>query len=286
MALNVALRDGGKTNEEGFSRLLNKLAGTLNEGAVQSTDFAVTEKGTPNMSVDVAVGDIVIPYQTYLFHGWNTAVVNVVIAASDVSNGRLSRIVAYVDLSVVSSASANNPGALKVKEVAGTASGSPVQPNDAAVQSSVGSGNPWTELALVTVDAGATTIVNAKIANRRARFLLGGAGAMPPFCVNGTLVVQNGGFMPNWIVPPGVAVINRLDSVMLTGPTGSAATFRLYNVTQAHAIGSISISAGQRIGSTTIMDFPEVANGDEIRFDCTAIGSTIAGADVTVQPSA
>ena len=285
MGFFVAVRDGGKTSEQGATRLLNKLAGSYNKGSIGLADLKVAPNGTPNMHVFPAAGDIFIPYQTYGFHAWNDSTTDLTLAASDASHARKSRIVAYIDLTVVSSASSNNPGACVIKEVAGTPASSPAEPNDSAVQSSVGSGNPWIELAMVDVLANATTITSDKITDRRSKFVLGGSGAMPPFSVVGSLVVANN-LGPEWIVPPGIVAINRLDAVCSTaGPTGAALTMRLYNVTQSHDVGSVSIADGATVGSNTSMTNPSVTAGDVIRLDCTNIGSTVPGAGVTVQPS-
>ena len=61
----------------------------------------------------------------------------------------------------------NTNGVVKIKSVAGTAAGSPVDPSNAAIQSSVGSGNPWIKLARVRVAAGATSISNSVIDDLR-----------------------------------------------------------------------------------------------------------------------
>lgn len=174
MALYVAIRNGGKTNEEGATRLLSKIAGNQNAGIINSTDFEVTENGTPNMTLDVAAGDIVIPYQDYIFHAWSDAEEAITIPTADPSNDRIDRIVAYIDLAVVDDTDSNNPDALKIGVVEGTPAGSPVRPNDAAVESEIGAGNPFVDLADVLVDNGVTSITDSKITDKRELFLLGG----------------------------------------------------------------------------------------------------------------
>lgn len=280
----LATRDGGKTNEEGRMRIFSKLAGDNNTGRIATGDFSPAENGTPNMTVLLAAGDLLIPYTGYIYHGWSDISQNVTVDTSDPSNPRVDRLVAYVDLAIVSSTNANNPAALVFKCVAGTAAASPVAPSDSAVQTSVGAGNPWIEICEVAVGTSVTTILDANITDNRGSFTVGGGGALPPFSVVGSLVVANA-LTPNWIVPPNVNEINRIDAVVKVAPTGAALNLRLYNITQAAEVGTVSIAAGATTGSNTTITNPTLTLSDVIRLDCTQIGSTIAGSDVTVQPS-
>lgn len=173
MSTYTAFRDGGKSGEEAFSRLLNKIADTNNEGVVGTDNLEVTEIGTPDMSVDIAVGDIVIPYQNHFFHSWVTASENVVITANASGNPRIDAVVAYIDLTEVSSALSNNPDALKFMVIAGTPAGSPSAPLDATIQTAVGASNPFHRLANVAVANGASSIVTANITDTRELFVLG-----------------------------------------------------------------------------------------------------------------
>lgn len=199
----VGYRDGGKTNEEGLYRFLAKLF----RGGVPSVDtsptlFAVSQRAAgANMSVDVAVGDALIPYSTYMFPVFTDAVENVTVAAADPSNPRKDVVVAYVDLSVVDSTISNNPNALKFKAVAGTPGAVPAIPNDAAIQASVGGSNPWIALAEVAITAADTNVTNAEITDRRKPASLksrlwGGAlntlGHIIPNIADDTIVLESG----------------------------------------------------------------------------------------------
>lgn len=167
MALGTSNRDGGKTSESGHLRALAKMVnGDVIDG------LAVSQRGAgANMSVDVAIGDAFVRRSdgTYAHPVFNDAVYNQVIAAADVSNPRRDLIVLYVDYgNAVSTAVSNNTnGVVKIKVVAGTPAGSPSDPSGAAIQSSVGSGNPYTVLARVRVGAGVTTISNSVIDDLR-----------------------------------------------------------------------------------------------------------------------
>lgn len=163
MALYLQARDGGKTDEKGLYYHINKLF----PGQVVS-GFTVTQQGTPNMGVTVAAGSVMVPSgNDYPYIGWNDASANLTITTADVSNARRDLVVVYVDLSVVSSVTPNNPNVLKLAVVAGTPSGSPVDPNDAAIHAVIGASNPYSILARVTVAAGATTITNSVITDLR-----------------------------------------------------------------------------------------------------------------------
>ena len=166
MAEFVAIKDGGKTNEEGAFRILAK---AFNQEAVLGdTDWQVVENNpTPDASIDLTLGDGIIQKDGYIFHGWSTAKIDITIGANSSGNDRIDAIVAYVDLSVTSDPSNNNPGALKFKNVQGTPAGSPVAPTDGEIQTSVGASNPFFRLAEIAVANGFTAINNANITDKR-----------------------------------------------------------------------------------------------------------------------
>lgn len=167
MSLGTANRDGGKTSESGHLRALTKaFRGEVSNG------LAVSQRGAgANMSVDIAVGDAIIPRSdgTYSHPAFNDAVLNQVIATADPSNPRRDILVMYIDYNnAVSTAVSNNTnGVVKVKVVAGTPAGSPVDPTDAAIQTSVGSGNPFIKLARIRVGAGVGSVSNSVIDDLR-----------------------------------------------------------------------------------------------------------------------
>lgn len=169
---NVGYRDGGKTSEAGIHRITRGLY--TREGIILSGDLQVTQNGTPDTNVLIATGDVVVgstsPYTTfppYFYHAWVATSGLVAIAANASGSARVDCIVAYIDLSVVSSASNDNPGALKFADVQGTPAGSPVAPSDATIQAQVGGSNPWVLLATVAVANGFSTIVTANITDCR-----------------------------------------------------------------------------------------------------------------------
>lgn len=152
------------------------LAGT---GVVGSGDFYVTQNGTPNMSVNVAAGQIWIPgtlasttgfpnninaqtgyglpstfNEQASYYGWNNGTVNLTIAASNPTNPRIDLIVASIQDAQYSGS--NNQPVLQV--ITGTPAASPVAPS--APASSV-------VLAQIAVAANATSIVTGNITDER-----------------------------------------------------------------------------------------------------------------------
>lgn len=154
---------GGQTDEQGHYRFQTKVW----QGNVLS-GLAVSQNSPLARNVLVAVGDLKIDYNDYAYTAWHdTAAGEVVsIATADTSNPRIDRIIAYIDRGATPSGT-NNPGIFKLMAVAGTPAASPTKTSDANVQTAVGAGNPWCELATVRVNANATTISNSNITDTR-----------------------------------------------------------------------------------------------------------------------
>lgn len=168
MTVYLSNRDGdGKTNEEGHLRLLSKIL----EGQVLGADsLKVTQNSPLGLSVLVQAGEYRLETSggDYAYQGWLDDDEAVTITTPDVSNPRITVIVLYVDKSEVTApAPPNNPGVAKLMAVNGSASSTPIAPSGAAIQSAVGSGNPYMILAEVTVGAGVTQITNSNITDTR-----------------------------------------------------------------------------------------------------------------------
>lgn len=167
MSLGTSNRDGGKTSESGHLRALGKIV----SGDIITGLNAVQRAAGVNMSVDIQVGDAFVRRSdgTYSHPVFNDAVYNQVISAADGSNPRRDIVVIYVDYGETPSTgvSNNTNGVVKIKVVNGTPAGSPVDPNGAAIQASVGAGNPYSILARVRVPAGQTSISNSLIDDLR-----------------------------------------------------------------------------------------------------------------------
>jgi hypothetical protein len=167
MSLGTANRDGGKTSESGHLRALTKGYRAEVLGGLNVSQRAAGA----NMSVDIAIGDAIIPRSdgTYSHPAFNDAVINQAITTADPSNPRRDIVVLYVDYGQAPSTgvSNNTNGVIKVKVVAGTPAGSPVDPTDTAIQTSVGAGNPFIKLARARIGAGVTSVGNSVIDDLR-----------------------------------------------------------------------------------------------------------------------
>lgn len=184
MTVYLSNRDGnGKTNEEGHYRLLSD---SLQGQVLGANSLKVVESNTPAMNVVVSPGDYRLETAPgkYAYMGWIEGVETVTLAASNPTNPRISVIVLYVDKQAATTASPpNNPGIAKLMSVNGTPASSPVAPSGAAIQSAVGSGNPYMILAYVNVGAGATTITNANITDQRSTITLNSSVLSAPSIV-------------------------------------------------------------------------------------------------------
>lgn len=168
MSLGTSNRDGGKTSESGHLRSVSK---TVSGDVLNGLNLSQRAAGA-NMSVDIAAGDAFVRRSdgSYAHPVFNDAVYNLVISAADGANPRRDIVVIYVDYAVTPSTAVSNNtnGVVKIKVVNGTPAGSPVDPTDAAIQTSVGAGNPWTKLGRVRVPAGQTSITNTLIDDLRS----------------------------------------------------------------------------------------------------------------------
>jgi hypothetical protein len=141
-------------------------------GVVRATDLAVTQNGTPNMTVNVATGGCFIrgtlSANQGAYHLWNDATLNLNISAADITNPRRDLIVAQVRDSNYSGADRD----ARIIVVTGTPAASPVDPSLAALPNAL-------VLARVAVAAGASSIVTANITDLRT--VANVAGTIPTF---------------------------------------------------------------------------------------------------------
>ena len=141
-------------------------------GVVRATDFAVTQNGTPNMSVNVAAGGAFIRgtlnANQGAYHVWNDGTVNLSITAADATNGRRDLVIAQVRDAAYSGATND----ARITVVTGTPAASPVDPSLASFPNAL-------VLARITVAAGDTAINTADITDLRP--LANQSGKMPVF---------------------------------------------------------------------------------------------------------
>jgi hypothetical protein len=123
-------------------------------------DLLVVQNGTPNMSVNVGAGHVWIDGTESatqgVYHGYNDATKNLVVAASDPTNPRKDLVVAKVQDAAYSGA----VNAWTLAVVTGTPAASPAEPTVPANA---------VVLAMISVAALATTVTNANITDRRRR---------------------------------------------------------------------------------------------------------------------
>lgn len=133
-------------------------------GVVGLTDFQITQLGSPNMSVNVAGGQIYIPGGSVanqgLYFGLSDATTNLLITAASPSNPRIDTVIAYVEDAAYSGA--NNDWKLGV--VTGTATAGATLSNLTGAGSLAGFPN-CVVLGFVLVPANASSIVTADILN-------------------------------------------------------------------------------------------------------------------------
>jgi hypothetical protein len=237
MASYATNRDGNSlTNEEGHMRFPMQIW----EGNVL-TGLQVTQNSTPNMTVTITKGDARVPYNDYSYGAWtSSSTTGIAVTAADTVNPRLDRVVAYIDRTMTfTGADINNPGIFKFKAVAGTPAASPNTPNNSVVQASVGVGNPYIDLAELSVPANATDVVTSRITDTRT-FIKSLALANGTWPVGSVYINASDDTNPNtllgfgtWVafgagrVPVGIdASQTEFDSI---GETGGAKTHTLTN---------------------------------------------------------
>ena len=176
MSLAVSNRDGGKTSERGiYDALGAHLSGEIISG------FRVLPADPVSMNVriggeyDSATGvgrdsalirDGLRTYDVFIDDG---VAVTATVSAAHASLARIDTVVLYIDKGVARTKTLvdNTNGVVKVKVVAGTPNASPVAPDSAAIQTSVGAGNPFARLSNINVAANTPNILAANITDRR-----------------------------------------------------------------------------------------------------------------------
>jgi len=144
-------------------------------GIVNSTDMAVSQSGTPGMSISIASGwaAIVGTTQTNMgtYVAYNDAATTVVVTTADPTNARIDKVVA----TIADAYYTGSTNTVTFSIVAGTPSASPATPATPANSIS---------LATLAIAANATSVVTANITDTRVL-------ATSPFTV-GTNAVVNG----------------------------------------------------------------------------------------------
>lgn len=148
----------GSHSAEQVRRALSAIMGGRG-GVVQPSDLFVSQNGTPNMSVNVATGQVVVlgdeaTYQGVYF-AENRGDLNLSIGAADPTNDRHDLVV----VRVLDSAYSGADDEVSIEVIEGTPAGSPADP-------ALGDGSVFV-LARVLVEAAATSITNGFITDLR-----------------------------------------------------------------------------------------------------------------------
>lgn len=129
-------------------------------GGTCTGDLAVTQTGTPGMSVSVAAGWAWVKGTTSATQGmyqtYNDAATTLTVTTANPTNPRIDRVV----LTIRDAAYAGSSNDCILQVIAGTAAASPTAPATPASSLS---------LATISVAAGATSILNANITDTRTR---------------------------------------------------------------------------------------------------------------------
>lgn len=286
----------------------------VTKGIVKATDFLVAAQGTPNMSVLVPTGIAYIPNGSgsMIYCVELDASQNVNVANNASGNPRIDALVIKIDLSLTPDNFGGNVPSLVI--VQGTPAASPSAPDDTAVQSAVGAGNPFLRIAEVTVANGAAQIVSGNIADKRvaAQFKLlsgrfqynlstnklqfsndsgstwkdiGSGTAVPTFTVVGNLAT--GTSLSPLIIAPFNLTIIRASARVKTAPTGASIIVdikkngtSIWNVTPGNRL---SVAASAQLGTQSSFDTTSVLQDDALSLDIAQVGSTVTGADLTVE---
>lgn len=244
-------------------------------GIVRATDFAVTQNGTPNMSVNVAAGGAFIRgtqnANQGAYHVWNDGTVNLSISAADATNGRRDLVIAQVRDAFYSGATND----ARITVVTGTAAASPVDPSLASFPNAL-------VLARITVAAGDTAINTADITDLRT--VANQVGKIPtyntsalattaiPSPVDGQAYYLNLGttgegpywfngssYTRPWHMPWGAVGLHRL--------TTSNATAATHTTLQANGLTTTFNAVNNRNYKLTMVSHPQ-ANGGANSYTC------------------
>lgn len=179
----ISYRDNNSfTSERGASKFIHSILTSSSLGAGDSggiiNGFNVTATDTPTMAVKISSGTdtteteshCIIDFNDYCYFGWLAEDFTLTLSGASQTASRISYIVAYVDRTISYTESQNiieSPDILKIVEVPGSESNSPVAPTSAQIQGVVGTNNPYIILASVNIPTSTSTITDALITDLR-----------------------------------------------------------------------------------------------------------------------
>lgn len=145
----------------------------LFEGYSVGAEMSVIPSTTIGTVVTITEGYLQIPFNDYAYLGWLEQDVDLQLEANTSDGARYVAIVAYIERGIQYDASVtNNPGLLKITEVAGKAGSSPAEVTDSIILNMIGDDNPYVVLAQVYLPSGATAISASNIIDKRVGITL------------------------------------------------------------------------------------------------------------------
>lgn len=171
MALGFPNSNGGRTTDSAlFHALGNAFVGSWISGfrVRQASPVGMNvliggENGIPD---DLLVRDAMLA--TFPVSNLSTQPVQASVTTANSANPRIDAVVIYIDTNVAASqAVANNENRTKAVVVPGTPATNPSAPTPSQIKAKIGASNPYEVIAEIRVNAGATTILDSVITDRR-----------------------------------------------------------------------------------------------------------------------
>ena len=171
MALGFPNSNGGRTTDSAlFHALGNAFVGSWISGfrVRQASPVGMNvliggESGVPD---DLLVRDAMSA--TFPVSNLSTQPIQASVTTANSANPRIDAVVIYIDTNVAASqAVANNENRTKAVVVPGTPATNPSAPTPSQIKAKIGASNPYEIIAEIRVNAGATTILDSVITDRR-----------------------------------------------------------------------------------------------------------------------
>lgn len=179
----------------------------LFQGNTAGNELAVTTSsttGTPHVRINA--GYIQIPFGDYAYLGWLDTDTDMQISASTTEGSRYVAIVAYIYRDIqYSQSETNNPGLLRITDVAGAPGPTPSEVGNSAIADIVGADNPFVVLAQVYLPQGATAVSASNIFDRREKLTIKDGVALPSGSFSSGVTPATGSSFSN---PLEIAVVN------------------------------------------------------------------------------
>lgn len=171
MALGFPNSNGGRATDSAlFHALGNAFVGSWISGfRVRQTSpvgMNVLIGGESGIPDDLLVRDAMSA--TFPVSNLSTQPVQASVTTANSANPRIDAVVIYIDTNVAASqAVANNENRTKAVVVPGTPATNPSAPTPSQIKAKIGASNPYEVIAEIRVNAGATTILDSVITDRR-----------------------------------------------------------------------------------------------------------------------